>query len=481
MACIGFGVFNKYYSYIFIIVFFKFFSDYLEGFYEKESYNKSNEVNFIDFVSIFAYHPLLRDFMNFLGAVISGIILYFINKKAVKSKTGLISVNTLLKKKISKLKNIYQKIIIISFIYVISIVLRSFLTNLEFDAGFWTLEIIFVIYLSNKYLKVKIGNHQKVTIIILAVIIFSFQIVNSFLPKTNHHCKDEQCLDKYINDNNLYIFISKKFGHFGFIFLIFFLYTIDFIMRDYSWVKIKFFTDLKSIPIFIIFIFIGIIGCFLIVIAFIITTAVPCNIIENIKFIDGKYLYMDTNVEVDFIREVCRLIDYDDTSKTLKFYYDNFFIIIKDYANSNRKLLEIFIIPIYLFINIAINFSSAMILKNLDPNAMLVNINFNYLLLRMILYIRHDASEEFLTLKEFILLQLCEILAIIAYMIYIELIELKFCDLDHDLKKNIEERSILDTGQLISDSDIDNVEEDEEQEDVYDDETKEAENGEVYA
>ena len=477
MVCIRFGIFNKYHSYIFIIVFFKFFSDYLEGFYEKESYNKSKEENFIDFASIFAYHPLLRDFMLFLGAIISGIILYIINKKAVKSRAGLFSVNALLKKKIMKLKNINLKIIIISFIYVVSTLLRSFLTNLEFDAGFWTLEIIFVIYLSNKYLKVKIGNHQKVTIFILSIIIFSLQIVNSFLPKTNHHCKDEQCLDKYINDNNLYIFISKKFGHFGFIFLIFFLYTFDFIMRDYSWVKIKFFTDLKSIPIFKIFIFIGVIGCFLIVVIFIITTEFPCNIIENIKMVNGKFLYMDTNSEVDFIRQVCRLIDYDETAKTLKFYYDNFFIIIKDYSNSNKKLLEIFIIPIYLIINTAINFSSAMILKNLDPNAMLVNINFNYFLLRTILYIRHNASEEFLTLEEFILLQLCEILAIIAYMIYIELIELKFCDLDYDLKKNIEERSILDIALFLSENDEDYAEIEQEQPILNDDGT---EDNEVY-
>ena len=86
-----------------------------------------------------------------------------------------------------------------------------------------------------------------------------------------------------------------------------------------------------------------------------------------------------------------------------------------------------------------------MILKHLDPNAMLVNINFNYLLSRMITYIKNDANEEYLTVEEFVLLELCEILAIIAYMIYIELIELKFCLFDYDLKKTIQQRSIADT------------------------------------
>ncbi len=44
--------------------------------------------------------------------------------------------------------------------------------------------------------------------------------------------------------------------------------------------------------------------------------------------------------------------------------------------------------------------------------------------------------------EQFILLEFCEIFAIIAYMIYIELIELKFCRLDYHLRKNIEQRSM---------------------------------------
>jgi hypothetical protein len=82
-----------------------------------------------------------------------------------------------------------------------------------------------------------------------------------------------------------------------------------------------------------------------------------------------------------------------------------------------------------------------MILKNLDPNAMLVNVNFNYFLSRLILYAKNSANREFMTVIAFSLLEISEILAILAYLIYIELIELKFCGLDHDLKKMIGDRS----------------------------------------
>ena len=39
--------------------------------------------------------------------------------------------------------------------------------------------------------------------------------------------------------------MKKKFGHYGWIFLILFLYIFDFIMRDYSWVKLKYIMDIK--------------------------------------------------------------------------------------------------------------------------------------------------------------------------------------------------------------------------------------------
>ena len=206
-------------------------------------------------------------------------------------------------------------------------------------------------------------------------------------------------------------------------------------MRDYSWVRLKYLLDIKSKPIFKVMLYIGIIGCSLVIICLIIVTNYPCNIKENVKKVNNIFIYIDTNEDVDFSREICGLIDYDDTTNKLTFYYDNFNIFFKDYANSDRKILEIFIIPVYFIINIIINFCYAMILKHIDPNAMLANVNFNYFIYRLATYIINGGNEEYLTLAEFILLELCEILAILAYMIYIELIELKFCKLDYHLKK----------------------------------------------
>ena len=450
MAFIGCGTWSKYYIYIFLLVLCRFICDYLEGFNQKEYYNKPDKESFIEFGSIFSYHPLFRDFMYFLGAIIVGVILYIIflkNEEDKDSRKLSLKKFTIIKRTLLGIDdgtNIYI-ILIIASIYSANIMIRTFLMSLKFDAGFWTLEILFVIFLSIKILKIKFGNHQKVTIFILSIILFSVQIVNSFLMMTDHNCKEKECEKEYITDNNMWIFMYKKFGNVGWIIFILLLYISDFIMRDYSWVRLKYLLDAKSVPTFKVMLFIGIAGCVLVIICLSIVTNVPCNYLENIIKIkvdnEYKYQYEDTDNFVEFEYQLCGVTLYDEKSKKLTFYYDNFFIFISDYTNSTREGLEIFILVFYFIINVTINFTHAMILKHLDPNAMLVNINFNYFLSRLITYIMNKGSKEFMTVELFILLELCEVLAIIAYMIYIELIELKFCKLDYHLKKNIELRS----------------------------------------
>ena len=50
-----------------------------------------------------------------------------------------------------------------------------------------------------------------------------------------------------------------------------------------------------------------------------------------------------------------------------------------------------------------------------------------------------------MTLTQFIILETTEVLAILGYAVYLELIELRFWDLDKDLKRNIIERGFRET------------------------------------
>ena len=76
-------------------------------------------------------------------------------------------------------------------------------------------------------------------------------------------------------------------------------------------------------------------------------------------------------------------------------------------------------------------------LKNLDSIIVLVNINFNYFLARMIDFVIKKGNKKYMTASLFIILELVELIAIFAYLIYMEIIELKFWNLDHDLKKKL--------------------------------------------
>ena len=464
MAFLGFGSCNIYFGYIFLVVIGRFLCDFFEGFNEKEYYNRTEDESFINFGSNFAYHPLFRDFFYFFGSLTCGLIFFLVYRKTEKDENGELTIEKINKMQKTLLglntTSYYISLTLISTTYTVSIMLRTFLMSMKFDAGFWTLEILFVIFLSIRTLKIKIGNHQKVTIFILACILFLVQIVSSVLPKTDHDCKNEECKDEYITDNNLYIYMTKKFGNYGYIFLILFLYTIDFILRDISWVQLKYLMDVRSIPLFKLLLFIGSIGCGLIIFCFIMVSSYPCNTIENINYVNNTYKYIDTNKDVDFQRQVCGVLKYDNIEKKLKIYYDNFVSFWDFYPKSTREGLEIFIIPLYYITNCLINFSHAMILKHLDPNAMLVNINFNYLISRFIFYVKNHADKKYLTVTQFILLEFCEIFAIVAYMIYIELIELKFCSLDYHLKKTISVRGKLDYESLKDMNDVDKDDDD---------------------
>ena len=59
----------------------------------------------------------------------------------------------------------------------------------------------------------------------------------------------------------------------------------------------------------------------------------------------------------------------------------------------------------------------------------------------MITFIINKGDEQYLRHDKFILLEFEQIVAIISGLIYIEILELKFCELDYELKINIDKRS----------------------------------------
>ena len=73
MARIGFGTFKIYYSYIFVLVFFKFLIDYIEGFNEKKKYSEDYQLWLtICAKKYLAYYIPYRDVFTFENKAIYG-------------------------------------------------------------------------------------------------------------------------------------------------------------------------------------------------------------------------------------------------------------------------------------------------------------------------------------------------------------------------------------------------------------------------
>ena len=81
-----------------------------------------------------------------------------------------------------------------------------------------------------------------------------------------------------------------------------------------------------------------------------------------------------------------------------------------------------------------------LIIKHLNPEYYLCSFEIYFFLLRLIDLIKAIINENDIKVPTFSLF--AEIISLICIMIYLELIELKFCNLNRNLKKYIEIRSI---------------------------------------
>ena len=111
------------------------------------------------------------------------------------------------------------------------------------------------------------------------------------------------------------------------------------------------------------------------------------------------------------------------------------------YDNKQYKdyYIEIFIvIPLYLIANFCEFLFEILLILYLNPNYILISDCIYYGTSKLIEFIFNKNYGP----KKFWVEFIAELLTILGYTIYLEIIELKFCGLDNDIKKNITERSI---------------------------------------
>ena len=188
--------------------------------------------------------------------------------------------------------------------------------------------------------------------------------------------------------------------------------------------------DLKFIPQTKLLIIYGIIGFFFTSIACIIETSFKC-----------------VGSEKEFF---CKIKIYENESDDSKYdsYIEHILVFFEDFSNLNKKdfIIEIFIFFFGMIFYYCSLYFDMLVIYYLSPMhfmfSSLIYLFFNEL--RQLIINIIEQEDKYLY-NDTILNSSMYILSLIGFMIYLELIELNFCNLNYDLRKYIYERSIKDT------------------------------------
>ena len=315
---------------------------------------------------------------------------------------------------------LYELFFVTGFFALIKVVRRivSFYKVSELD--FWIFNIVFVSIYMHKYFGNKMYKHQKYSLYFIFFSNIGLLFIAAAFPKVD-------------NSKNIYQEHSWECIFIVIIYIIF------------SWISsaIKVATkklmDLDYISPYRIIFFVGIFGSIFSLISLLFTSNIKCSDTSSycgIKNANNNSTYLDS----------------------LPLYFSRLNNVHKK-RNYKAFYLEIFLVtPLYLF-SLFLEFAChILIILYLNPNYMLICDCLYYATTKLIGYaVKGDYS-----VKKFCVEYIAEILALIGYTIYLEIIELKFCGLDKDLKKNIIKRSINET--LFKDKDLnllDNMSDDE--------------------
>ena len=344
------------------------------------------------------------------------------NKKRIKSNYELIFND---KKEISN-DSIIQ-LIIIGLLYAFYDILMQISYSMGLsDFDLWIFNIVFTLIFMSYYFSINIYNHQKYSLSFIVCIDLVLLILATFFPSKK---------------DNSYNQIKKLFNNKLYSIVIFLIFILKSIIISYSRVLSKVILEYKFISRYSIIIIFGIFGFILTSILITITSIFKCGSSENYKII-------------------CNI---DSTSSENK-YYDSIPIYFKNLKKEKDLYfwIEVLIIyPLYLIINfLDINYE-LLTIYYLSPVYVLINDSLFYGLVSLFSFLLNFNEETYV--KSLIYL-VANMISFFGYSIYVEIIELNFCMLNNDLRKNIIERSRLDSIEEINENCFESKENDDDDE-----------------
>ena len=369
--------------------------------------------------------PILKDkeiiqsIYKYFGFFILGIIFLKIFRKnysksnSANQNNGFINTYLIFNKNhlaLSKME-IFITLLICLFYVIYLEAIKIFAYFELIDLEFWTLDIFFILIFMYYYFPTKAYKHQTYSMIF--IIVFDTILLIFSSTKAN---KSENASDNIYNKRGfLYCFITI---------IIFIVITL---IISFAKVKAKFLMDIKFVCPYSLILYMGIFGLFL-------------------NSIFSLYVYLQDNYDKKCEKDN---EEGDDSTEILNMYcyaeISNFFTSFGK-LNIGEKIREIILSLFYIFFNFMIITCELFILTYLNPNYLLMSDNIYFEIVKVKSIIEGTNNN----ISKIIILQMTELLEFIGCSIYLEIIELRFCGLNINLKRNISERAISDMGDTIN-------------------------------
>jgi len=423
MKYIGCGKYNKHYKYIILTAFFAFITNVLFGYGYCRGFDILKLPN-TDTQLILSHHIIIHNIYRHIGILIISFFLYNIEKYISKSENetkaerarsaGIILLHDDIENKLVK-KSILN-IIFIIIIYIIQdnltiIYYKSELYSLEL----WMLELPILSFFHYILLKFRIYDHHKLSIYLCAIFSLSCKLLSVIFSFFSE--------DYLIYNQNI---ILIPIGIFS--------YLIIILLRGYTLSEIKISMDLRYISPSKLLIIYGIIGIIVNVIICVVSTYIKCKSVG------------------DFDIHICNIYNKNNNEN----YLDNYDIYLQILSDSTNKemIIEIITSLIAAITYLLYIYFYILIIKYLTPVHTLFAALVNGFFVKIISIIHmlisnknNSPSNEgnqnsilinFKNIFDF----LSSTFACVGLFVFLELIELRFCNLHFNLRANIMRRSL---------------------------------------
>jgi len=451
---ISFGKYNHYYKYLLLSTLFLFLNymafgiNYNDSFVEIKLFPGTDSCDNTVYSPdqrqpYFSKHKYIHFIFCYFFTFLFGMVYYFmeiyktqrdsiVSKKSEDKQAKLNSSIKLIHKDIETLyfsTNSFLNLLFTIFLWVIMDFFMDFYTHTLKDLDFWFFELLILSFISNKMLKFKLYSHQKLAIYFNSTLCITkmIAIILSFINANNEENADEIKNKKlwYTSDYHAVKIIFGIMIYFG-------LITI----RSYVNSKIKVYMDLKYISAKKLLIIYGFFGTIIYTIICLITTSVECtnsSIFFNKENNENFVCKVPFNNIVSFNASQFKLKKDDNNS-----YLDNFDIYFKtfEYSNSFEIFKEIIIILLAGITYFYYKYFCLMIIKFLSPIHYIFSneIYFSFKKIALPIYTL-IIERSFFTCKhinfiipKYILDTTGDFLSLIGFLVFLELIELNFCD-----------------------------------------------------